>query len=171
MNRKVCVFIGMIFLFCYGNAYACSCIGGKANVKNAFKKNDVVFIGKVINKEIMTIPYTPLGLNTGVDFYKYKITFMVEKIYKGKIDTNFVEVMTGIGGGDCGYDFDIGKSYVVYAERRSKHYNGDLNINIYLYTHVCSRTTDNVESEKEKIAKYWKPRMGKDDGKIRDVFK
>jgi len=41
-----------------------------------------------------------------------------------------IEVMTGTGGGDCGYDFKPNESYLVYAD----NYNGKI------YTGICNRT-------------------------------
>ena len=45
--------------------------------------------------------------------------------------TGEIEVRTGMGGGDCGYRFDVGSTYVVYAHRTDA---GELT------TSICSRT-------------------------------
>jgi hypothetical protein len=47
-----------------------------------------------------------------------------------------VEIVTGIGGGDCGYPFRAGRTYLVYA---SRHRVRDAN---YLSTGICSNTRE-----------------------------
>ncbi len=47
-----------------------------------------------------------------------------------------VQIQTGRGGGDCGYEFTIGSDYLVYAS----HAYGKPNA--YLVTSICSRTTE-----------------------------
>ena len=42
-----------------------------------------------------------------------------------------IEVVTGQGGGDCGYPFQVGVDYVVYARRNAEG---------QLETGICSRT-------------------------------
>lgn len=59
----------------------------------------------------------------------YQFVFEVQRIYKGPT-THRISVKTGLGGGDCGYPFEIGKSYLVYA-------GGD----VRLETNICTRTT------------------------------
>ncbi|MDL2309456.1 hypothetical protein LJC68_08485 [Bacteroidales bacterium OttesenSCG-928-B11] len=173
MNLKTYIPTGMVILFFYGNISACSCIGEKASIKNAFKRNEVVFIGKVINIEMVEIlmELVPGAPKYTIPTYRHKVTFIIEKTYKGRIDTNYIEVITGVGGGDCGYLFEVDKSYAVYAERRSKYYNGDTRMDIHLYTDMCKRTTDDTISEKKEIEKYWTPGMAKDTGYIREVFR
>jgi hypothetical protein len=47
------------------------------------------------------------------------------------VDGTAVDVATGMGGGDCGFDFETGQSYLVYAHRLE---DGSLS------TSICSRT-------------------------------
>ena len=43
-----------------------------------------------------------------------RVTFIVSRTYKGTTQQQAI-VLTGLGGGDCGYDFEYGKEYLVYA--------------------------------------------------------
>jgi hypothetical protein len=43
-----------------------------------------------------------------------QVTFQVEETFKGPAARR-IQVTTGMGGGDCGYPFDVGQTYVVYA--------------------------------------------------------
>lgn len=44
------------------------------------------------------------------------VTFDVSRSYQG-VQPKHVQLRTGLGGGDCGFDFDAGKNYLVYASR------------------------------------------------------
>src|SRR5258708_39050957 len=42
------------------------------------------------------------------------VTIRVSRSYRGQIDGS-VRVVTGMGGGDCGFDFETGEEYLVYV--------------------------------------------------------
>lgn len=157
MNRQTSFILGLLLLFAYGNAWACSCIG-EMSVKKALKKSDIVFIGKVISKEKITITQKLSGTESNINQYYYKVTLSIEQLYKGKIKTNTTEIITGVGGGDCGYGFEVDKKYVVYANKRDRFFNEGDKINTFLYTDICQRTTVKVAEEKTEIEKCRKPR-------------
>jgi hypothetical protein len=157
MNRQTSFILGLLFLFAYGNTWACSCIG-EVSVKKALKKSDVVFIGKVISKEKITITQKLSGTESNINHYYYKVTLSIEQRYKGKIKTNTTEIITGVGGGDCGYRFEVDKKYAVYANKRNRFFNEGDKTNTFLYTDICQRTTAKVAEEKKEIEKCRKPR-------------
>jgi len=43
-----------------------------------------------------------------------QVSFDVLRSYRGAQEKN-VRIRTGVGGGDCGFDFEVGKQYLVYA--------------------------------------------------------
>lgn len=53
------------------------------------------------------------------DFYGYRVTLTVERAWKGASDSASLTILTGTGGGDCGYPFVVGESYLVYASPTS----------------------------------------------------
>jgi hypothetical protein len=57
------------------------------------------------------------------------VKLRVERSWKGPSCTE-LKVETGRGDGDCGYPFEVGKSYLVYA-----HKDGEV-----LRTNICTRT-------------------------------
>ncbi len=80
-------------------------------------------------------------------FDKYTFTKTIEKIFKGRKSLDTIKVWTGFGDGDCGYEFMIGKKYLIFAQaeykvkynmekivRSKKELKGVFN------TNVCSRT-------------------------------
>ena len=105
-------------------ADACSCLPSGPPCQNLFQ-SDVVFVGTVTGIRPMRTPETErLVLERRI------VAFNVEKGVRG-INGSAVDVRTGSGGGDCGFDFKIGERYVVYAYR---HPDG------WLSTGTCSRT-------------------------------
>lgn len=61
--------------------------------------------------------------------YRRVFKFSVEQSFLG-VDTTEIEILTGSGGGDCGYQFNVGGRYLVYAHRYR---------NLLVAT-ICSRT-------------------------------
>lgn len=60
----------------------------------------------------------------------------VLRAYRGNASGKVI-VLTGLGGGDCGFDFETGKQYLVYASR--------VNTEI-LFTSICSGTSSLEEA-------------------------
>ena len=103
---------------------ACTCdllIGNKSlekQVKEAYKKSSAVFIGEVI--EVIKNP----------NVFFVEVRFKVEKTWNSESE-NEITITTGRGNGDCGYKFEVGEKYLVYAY-------GDKN---NLGTNICRRTS------------------------------
>ena len=80
------------------NGFACKCY--HQNLRHEIDSADLIFQGIPIDKN-------------QVDS-KMIYQFSVDKIWKGdKSDT--IEIITGLGGQDCGMIFEIGKVYIVFA--------------------------------------------------------
>jgi hypothetical protein len=90
----------------------------KQQVIEARKKSEAVFSGKVI--EVIENPQV---------FYVI-VKFKVQRSWK-QISTDEVTVFTGRGNGDCGYRFEVGESYLVYAYKYNESELG---------TNICQRT-------------------------------
>jgi hypothetical protein len=86
-------------------------------VKKAYKNSSAVFVGEVL--EIVQKP----------NVFFVEVKFAVEQKWNDRIEKT-VAVTTGKGGGDCGYPFEVGKKYLVYAS------NG----NNILRTNICTKT-------------------------------
>src|SRR5262245_59602415 len=59
-------------------------------------------------------------------------SFSVDQAFRG-VNGSQVAVLTGMGGGDCGYGFKIGEQYLVYAYRDGQRKE-------MLATSICTRT-------------------------------
>ena len=117
------VLVWVWVLFYPIGASACTCelpTSGKTlkqHVSEAREKSKAVFSGEVV--EVTADP----------KMRYLKVKLRVERIWKG-ILSNEVIVVTGRGGGDCGYPFEVGARYLVFA------YGDDTK----LETNICQRT-------------------------------
>lgn len=116
--KLVVAFCAFLFATSATDVLACSCITiGESS--EPMPSGSIVFSGKVVATELVVI-----GENgnmfmalTGRGIARlYRITvFEVSEKFRGDIPP-FVIVATGSGGGDCGYRFKAGESYLVDAE-------------------------------------------------------
>jgi hypothetical protein len=102
--------------------HACSCASAVSPCKETWTA-DAVFIGEVVANVRLTEPEV---------FGPHRVTFDVREVFKG-VDDRLVDVFTGSGHGDCGFNFSSRGPYLVYAHRNPL--TGTLN------TSICSRTT------------------------------
>lgn len=124
---------------------ACECASPPPGVINAERdvtkwyanRSDVIFEGTVerigFHSTLMDAKVgalLPADLDTDANMPELWVTFAVARSYKG-VQTKEVLVTTGISGGDCGFDFEIGKRYLVFA---SANPSGQLS------TDICSGT-------------------------------
>jgi hypothetical protein len=114
----------LILLCLRAPAMACSCIPQPSPCE-AFSQTPAVFVGRVTGIKEEKTEFTRFGvketIRTGLIAH-----FIVEEAFKG-ISQAEVEVVTGGGGGDCGYPFQDGQQYLVYAWPNKSGDNDDAN--------------------------------------------
>jgi hypothetical protein len=117
-------------------AFSCSCIGSGPPCQS-FGNTAAVFVGTPIE-----VKQTTGKLTEGRDReYPLRIfTFRVDEPFRG-VNAAQIEVRTGMGGGDCGYEFNLGERYLVYAGFNSE--NG-----VY-GTSICTRTRSVSEAAED----------------------
>jgi len=121
-----------VLIFSAANAYACSCAFGGGAPCQEYWRADAVFAGTVVSSGRVTVDY-------GYDKSEMRVLHMtIEQPIRG-IKTAELDVITGWGGGDCGYGFQVGKRYLVYAYREEKDKR--------LSTSICSRTRPLADAE------------------------
>ena len=103
---------------------ACSCRYG-VPVCETFWATPLVFSGKVL--EIAPAQAKDKGRRT--QGYGRFVTFSIAQTWKGEAGGT-IQINTGMGGGDCGYNFVKGREYLVYAHGSGGKYS----------TGICSRT-------------------------------
>lgn len=97
--------------------------------------------------EVLTIPVTLDGLQVGPRIRAHRYTLQVQSRIRGRMLPKQLTVVTGEGGGDCGFRFVIGKEYVIYGNWRTQFLADSPAGKRFLYTDICTRTTGEVEDE------------------------
>ena len=136
--KKWKAFLFFVFLLPLGatKTLACSCAGPALPCQDYWRAS-AVFIGTVSSNTRSTYKIDKSELEGRL------IHFAVDRTFRDVASTE-VEVITGLGGGDCGYDFRVGGQYLVYAYRNADN---------KLATGICSRTR--LLSEASEDLKYF----------------
>lgn len=164
------IFILLLFTGITERLFACSCIG-KRTVQDEVKYADALVVGTILSKQIVTLTDSTvlkMFLNDStwrnssmskMTIARYKL--LINEIYKGKITNDTLTIYTGLGGGDCGIQFEIGKNYIVYGKNDA--YFGRVNndfefpkIKNTFWTYQCLRTSSYYRDEIVEIEKYAK---------------
>lgn len=116
-------------------AQACSCVEPQT-VEAELARSTAVFAGKVLEvKE-----------HKSLNGYMTKsVLFEVSQSWKSVTESQVI-ITTGQGGGDCGYGFQQGIEYLVYANPSSMYGDED-----DLVTIICSRTNE-LSAAQEDLA-------------------
>jgi hypothetical protein len=127
MKRRLLslVFIAGLTLLFSTKVLACTCGSGGGAPCQEFWRADAVFAGTVVRSG---------KINVGEGDLKHDMRLVrltVDQPIRGMQSTE-VDVITGWGGGDCGYGFKLGQRYLVYAYREE----GDKRLS----TSICTRT-------------------------------
>jgi len=121
---------------------ACSCMSSGPPCQS-FWNTDVVFSGQVT--EIKDNPVKPAsdGDNKFASMFRTKtVRLAVNESFRGS-EEKTVEIETGRGGGDCGFAFENGQSYLVYAYRNKE--TGKLGTGICTRTQLLSSAGEDLE--------------------------
>src|SRR6185503_13036130 len=110
-----------LLIFCTPSLVsACSCFVGGGKCDRSWNYGKVIFTGTVTRRVLPT------------DVFSRRVfQLSVSESFRGPaIVGEDITVYTGAGGGDCGYRFEIGTSYLVYADL----------VGGRLVTSICSHT-------------------------------
>lgn len=129
LMKNLRFFIATIFVILFlavlaSQVFACTCLDPGPPCQ-AYWNSEVVFSG------------TPISVsNVEVEFEGHKwsqrlFRFRIEEAFRG-VEGQEIEVLTGVGGGDCGYDFQVGTKYLVYG--------GHVQGKTWVGTSICTRT-------------------------------
>ena len=120
------LFISNFTLVYPEKTYACSCAG--VSPSEAFEMSESVFVGKVLNTKQEREQEGIVGTISYRDANLFKVT----QVWKGINQSQIIVYDNGFEA-SCGFEFEIGNSYLVYA---SKDNNGELD------TGLCNRTAE-----------------------------
>lgn len=129
---------GLFMILAVGSAYGCYC-GADASPCQGYGRSAAVFIGTPI--AVRTVELKPGTSKESPEYWLPRIfKFTVEQSFLG-VQPGELEVGTGMGSSDCGYDFKLGQRYVVYAYRADKSDR--------LGTSICTRTAPYEKADED----------------------
>lgn len=105
------VFAGSLFVF-PREAWACSC-AESGSVQENKSRSDAVFEGTAASVKPSSL------FLFGSPAKAVKASFQVNEVWKGQV-APFIEVLTVGSGESCGYEFQEGERYLVYATATGK---------------------------------------------------
>ncbi|MCF6350322.1 MAG: hypothetical protein L3J23_04755 [Flavobacteriaceae bacterium] len=145
------IFSAIFFAFSL-SAYACSC--EELSTKEAFKKSDLIFAGKLIEKEIRTTEINAPKIKTKQHYTRVIFTFEVIELIKGLEKSKIITISSKRNG----IDFKRGHKYLIYAYYSeylltSNFYLNGEKVSPFLVTDVCTKTKQLDLIQKNEIKK------------------
>jgi hypothetical protein len=133
--RRMLIAIASVALLALSthNVFACSCAGSSPPCQ-AYGEAAAVFVGTVIDSHNVTIKYGD------IDEQMRSVRFSLDTAFRG-VEAAQVEVLTGFGGGDCGFGFVQSQQYLVYAYE----FQGKLS------TNICTRTRSIAKAQEDLL--------------------
>ncbi|HEY6247375.1 MAG TPA: carboxypeptidase regulatory-like domain-containing protein [Pyrinomonadaceae bacterium] len=132
INRFISALTFIVLGGGWPSLYACQCAGSGPPCQAAWQA-DAVFIATVVaSREEKRVRDN--------DFHSRAVRLAVSESFRGLTSTD-VEVYTGWGGGDCGFEFHLGEQYLVYAYMEKDDNR--------LVTSICSRTRPLAEASED----------------------
>jgi len=159
-----------------GATTVCWCVSGvgsiEAQVSHAKQYSDAVFAGSVIRVDSTSAPYVT-GTRGNRSLYR-RATMVLRRQWKGALPDT-VEVWTPRNGAMCGYEFEMGKSYLVFARLGE---TGRLHTGLCTLTQSLGRAARYVlalgepvvpvvDSRKPEQSRTWVTKQSKDIGNTR----
>lgn len=118
---------------------SCSCLG-IPSMKHSLKKSDVAVIGTVSNIEKVKILDEGYLEITGDSIFSssyHKVEIAIEVMLKGgRKKQKSIYIWTGLGNGDCGFPFEKGMKYLIFAGKEKMGCLGK-----QLSTNICTITS------------------------------
>jgi len=120
---------GLLVLCPFAKARTCSCFQDTSSTRDALDRYDAVFLGQIL--EITLRSAGPRPDASGEEQVEgFDVVAKVLESWKGTSESRVV-VHTGPVGGMCGYPFQAGQSFLIWASRSEDG----------LTTQLCDRTT------------------------------
>ena len=139
-----------ILFFSISKTHACRCIRSDKSlnkkVKKAFKQADLILSGKVIAMNVVN----EKDLRFSSDLIRY--TFEIKKTIKGKIKREIIEISSSASSASCGYLFELGRSYLVYAKKWPQVSSKTKNTANY-FTSLCDRNQQLKNVHRKELIK------------------
>ena len=172
----VVLFIHLLTMVVSTEAFPCTCISfDEQRTEAEFKFSDLAVKGRIIAESEYTYYDTAELTLAKIRFDKKTYSYLIRKykVFSLVIDSKFksttpirdtIQILTGFGGGDCGYQFELGKEYIVYVQswkeknitiqrkkRKDKRMVVETSVENKFYTDICRFTQKANSKELEKL--------------------
>ena len=155
--------LAFIFFLYFTSQTTSNCSCYIPSVSENATKSDAIFEAKVIKVDTLNVVPEIFIRTKGGYTVGHLVTLKLKNTFKGNL-SDTISLMTGNGGGDCGYYFIPKKTYLIYAYTRlyylvtyiDKH-NSLKYRSIerrFLTTTICDRTTDNINTELPQLQEF-----------------
>ena len=136
MPRTLILILALLIVGLGGiDAHACTCAGERAPCEQYWEAS-AVFIGTVIEGRLITVKEGDFEHQMNV------VRISIDEAFRG-VEGAEAEVITGLGGGDCGFSFRRAQQFLVYAYRDKDDQK--------LYTNICTRTRSISEADPDLL--------------------
>lgn len=125
----------VLMLFSSTRVSACSCAGEDSPCEEYWEVT-AVFIGTVIEGKLVTVK------EGDFEYQRRAVRISIDEAFRG-VEGAEVEVLTGLGGGDCGFGFRRAQQFLVYAYRSESDQK--------LHTNICTRTRAISEADPDLV--------------------
>jgi len=146
MKKTILLVLSVIWLST-NEIYACSCVIPKEllgkTIVRAFSQSDLVFVGKVIDKQFnVTEIYVP-ELDSKQKYYTTIYTFELINNFGRQSNKKEIEIVTT--SNSCEIVFQVGEEYLVYSNRYDQRiafstYLNKEKVTPFYATSICTRT-------------------------------
>jgi hypothetical protein len=142
------------------SAQPCAC-KTKPTVEAAVRDAGVVLVGKVVSQKMIQVKEVVAG--TDVPFFHDKMEYevLISRILKGTNKSRRIKVHTGLSQADCGFGFEVKKSYVIYGQWQDIEPEAGKKAGQVIDTDRCTRTQENSKAEVAAIKKAKKAEKAK----------
>jgi hypothetical protein len=146
----------LTILFISSHAFCCSCKPAPS-IENSYNSEYThsIVSGVVLSKEEavfeITVHYKSTNTESKRNIGEMKYTFLIEEIIKGSFVQDTISIITGKGVSDCGYEFEVGKKYIVYGHDGIRDRYTFTERGLSIYTTYCGRTKEYNEQEIQNL--------------------
>jgi hypothetical protein len=139
----VCVLALMSALLWPLRCLACSC--PEIDIEEAMRRSKVVFRGRVAALGPAVGSYVHEETHRTLTHEYVEARMQVLATYKGTAP-GLLTISTGLGGGDCGFPFELDEEYLIFAEEATSFYS-----NSNFYTDICTRSRSVEHAEADLV--------------------
>lgn len=150
---KGIILTALCVVFSIANSYStCSC--EEQNTKDSYKKSDLIFTAKLIDKEIKISEMSAPKIGKKQLYRRVIFTFEVIELIKGKKTSNIITINSKCDN----IDFSRGEEYLIYSYyseyllTTNFYLNGE-KVTPFLATDVCTKTKALALVDKKEIKK------------------